>query len=68
MSYLQSVEELQDRQAYEHEQMVELEDALKEYPRIPEDVFIGRNRPADKVRWLIRRLIGTENTLRNRTP
>lgn len=49
------------------EEVARLEAALKQYPLIPDDVWIGRNGPADKVTWLIRRLEGAERTLRKRT-
>ncbi len=42
----------------------DLMDALLEYPNLPQDVCIGRNGPADKVRWLIRRLQGFERQRR----
>lgn len=34
-----------------------LREALKTYPRLPQEVFIGKDKPADKVVWLIRRLL-----------
>jgi hypothetical protein len=33
-----------------------VEEALKTYAKLPKDVWIGKNGPADKVLWLIRRL------------
>ncbi len=39
-----------------------LNEALKTYPTLPEDVFIGFNRAPDKVVWLIRRLMMFERS------
>lgn len=41
----------------------ELQDALSEYPKIPQEVFIGTDSPTDKVRWLCRRCDGGDRTI-----
>jgi hypothetical protein len=46
------------------EELKRVREALRDYPRLPEDVFIGRNEAADKVTWLIRRLTWHEQALR----
>lgn len=37
-------------------ELARVEEALKQYRLLPDDVWIGKNGPADKVTWLIRRL------------
>lgn len=41
----------------------ELQDALAEYPNIPQDVCIGTNSATDKVRWLCRRCAGSDRAI-----
>lgn len=41
----------------------ELQDALTEYRKMPQDVCIGHNSLTDKVRWLCRRCDGDDRTI-----
>lgn len=47
------------------DELDKIEASLESYPYIPEDVWIGNNTTADRVKWLINRLVGTETDLKN---
>lgn len=48
----------------EHIQLLsELKSALDEYPKIPNEVWIGTDSDVDKVRWLARRCEGSDRTI-----
>ena len=41
----------------------DVESALAEYGKVPDDVWIGKNSAADKVRWLARRSVGSDQAI-----
>lgn len=46
-------------------ELLAVQAALRGYPNIPQDTWIGDNTTDDKVLWLVRRLLMTEETLAN---
>ena len=56
---------LSDKVREFRDEIDKIEAVLESYPYIPEDVWIGNNTTADRVKWLVNRLIGTETALKN---